>query len=201
MINWLKYKIRNFFGFSRIETNGVFILINLMIFFIILPFIIELYFRIFNKLDFKKDNEKLDLILAELNSYKVEQIDINKTNPFEIKSLCNFNIILCKRIISYRNLLGGFIKKNQYEEIFNITKSQLKILKERTNISKNFIPKKINIKKCSFKNLIRHPYISYNQAKIIIRNKHKFKYLNSLLNKTNLNQKWQTKIKPYLSLQ
>ncbi len=204
MLDWLKYKIRNFFGFSKAETNGTLILIFLMILAIIIPFFFEIYFKFIDKLNFEKETAKLDFYLKKFNEIEKKEIikiDINKASPFKIKSICNFNIILCKRIIAYKNLLGGYINKKQYSEIFDITTKQIDILKKNTFISKNFIPKKINIKNCKFKDLLRHPYVSYKQARFILKNKHKIETIMDGLNKsapfTNNDKKMTTSVSTF----
>ncbi|MCP3660546.1 MAG: helix-hairpin-helix domain-containing protein [Bacteroidetes bacterium] len=194
--SYLSKLLRNKFNFSRSEIIGSFVLINLMVGFIILPSLVELYYNNLKQKKIKEDTFLLNSKLEELN--KKNHFNINLVNAYQIKKICKFNIILCRRIISYRKILGGYINKNQFGEIYNITKQEIEILKKHSFIDINFNTKKIKLKSCKYRDLITHPYINYKQASLLLKYKNKYKDLNSLLNRVSKSKKWIKKIKSYI---
>ena len=190
--------LRNNFNFSRSEIIGSFILIKLMILFIIAPFLLDLYLSYLKQKQNKKETLTLNSKLDELN--KKNSFDINLVNAYQIKKICKFNIILCRRIISYRKILGGYINQKQFKEIYNITNKEIEKLKNYSYIDSKFKSKKINLKNCNYKNLIIHPYINHEQARLLLKNKKKFKKIDTLLNKISNSKKWRNKIKFYIEL-
>ena len=91
-------------------------------------------------------------------------INLNTTDTTELKKIPGIGSYYAKRICEYGQRLGGYVSKEQLNEIENIP----------VNISKwfyvdtTFHPHKIAINQTDFKTLVRHPYLNYEQTKVIV---------------------------------
>ncbi len=107
-------------------------------------------------------------IKAKIKYPKVAlNIDINQTIPEELQLIYGIGPALSKRILKYRDKLGGFVDSTQLAEVWGLQDSTLTQLYENTIIQGDV--KKININTSSLDELKEHPYIKYNQAKVIVR--------------------------------
>ena len=98
---------------------------------------------------------------------KVQLLDINKAKPEDLLPIYGIGQVLATRIVKYRNLLGGFVNKDQFREVYGLGDDALENLRKATFISPGFSPKKIQVNRAGFGDLLRHPYISKALAKEI----------------------------------
>src|SRR5690606_28688373 len=94
--------------------------------------------------------------------------DINSADTSQLKRIYGIGTVLSARIIKYRDLLGGFVKKEQLKEVYGIKEEVYGALAEQSFIADNYIPERININRDSVQQIAAHPYVSYNMAKTII---------------------------------
>lgn len=71
-------------------------------------------------------------------------------------------------IIKYRNSLGGFIKKEQLLEVWNMKKETFNEFLPQVELG-NTIPKQININSATIDELKNHPYIDWKTANAITK--------------------------------
>lgn len=92
-------------------------------------------------------------------------IEINTADTTSLKMLPGIGSSFASRIVKYRNLLGGYYTKNQLKEVYGVDED----LYKKINPYITIIPKtqKLNANTADFKELLRHPYISYEQVKVI----------------------------------
>lgn len=131
-----------------------------------------------------------------------QKVDINNLSADEMKKLGKFWQFNATRIVKYRNLLGGFYKKEQLLEVYGVKKQYYDKIAADIIIDKSKV-KKININFAEVSELGRHPYIPYQDAKIIIeyRNKNGFiNNLNILKTKNIIPSDLFNKISPYLKV-
>ena len=126
--------LRNFFGFSRTETNGFIILIFLMIIVLAMPFASRLFYSQYNKiLQSDEDKIQLEALLAELeNSVEIntarnkeetyQAFDLNKSNVHHLIN-AGFPEYLAKRIVKYREKVKPFESKSELLKIYGIDSS------------------------------------------------------------------------------
>jgi len=96
-------------------------------------------------------------------------LDINTIDEQKLLSCASIEVVLAKRIIGYRQLLGGFIHKSQLAEVYGIDNKSLSQIEACIFIRKGFTPKKLRINKADENVLKSHPYISDALANDIIR--------------------------------
>lgn len=98
---------------------------------------------------------------------EVISFDINEADTSQLMLIYGIGPVLSDRIIKYRSLLGGFVRKEQLIEVYGIKDDVFKNLSEKVFILETFNPVKININEDSAKNIAAHPYISYGIANAI----------------------------------
>ncbi|KQC00277.1 helix-hairpin-helix domain-containing protein [Pedobacter sp. Hv1] len=101
---------------------------------------------------------KKELVIVEVNSADTLQLD-------EIKGI---GPAFARRIVKYRDKLGGFYKKEQLMEVYGLDSVKFNEIKDQVKINPaNII--KININTATFDDLKNHPYLKYKQINAIIQ--------------------------------
>ena len=101
--------------------------------------------------------------------YKVENIEILDLNAADTNAIDHVKGIsksLAKRIVNYRDKLGGFIRKEQLKEVWGMDSASYDILAQK--IVLQTVNKKININTADLKTLGMHPYVGFPIAKLIV---------------------------------
>lgn len=121
-----------------------------------------------NKKEYIQNFENKPISIVSLKS-----VDINRADSFELQSLKGIGSVIAKRIIKYRDALGGFYDLLQLEEVYGMNSQTFMEINHLIKIDDSII-NKIDINKVDDVTLERHPYISKKQASIIVkyRNNH-----------------------------
>lgn len=138
----------------------------------------------------------------EAREIAVKPIDINLADTAIWKTLKGIGSGYAKRIVNYRNKLGGFYKIEQVAETFGLPDSVFQKIKPFLLNGSGEI-RKLNINNSSADELKAHPYISFSIANAIVqyRNQHgNFEKLNDLLKIGIIDDVFLARIAPYLSL-
>jgi competence ComEA-like helix-hairpin-helix protein len=105
-----------------------------------------------------------------------------------------------RRIVHYRDKVGGFYSKEQLKEVYGIDEEKYSQIKDGIAVdSKHII--KVNINTATFNELRRFPYLSFKQMDAIVayRDEHgNYNTLTDLKNIAILNDGILRKIGPYL---
>jgi len=101
-------------------------------------------------------------------AYKPEPIiiDIALADTTELKKINGVGSVFAKRIVKFRNSLGGFHSKSQISEVYGIDEEKLTQIQPQISFSAQPI-NKININTADSDLLGSHPYISYKVANAI----------------------------------
>ncbi|MFC2120234.1 ComEA family DNA-binding protein [Bacteroidota bacterium] len=129
-------------------------------------------------------------------------IDLNSSDSSEFINLPGIGPKLAKRIVKFRNLLGGFIIKDQMLEVYGIKQDVYENIKERIFIDTLKIIK-IDINFANIKDLSRHPYLDYQNARKIINyrsQKGMFSHVNELNSNDLLNDSIFSKVSGYIMI-
>jgi len=116
------------------------------------------------------------VVLDQKNNPK-EKFDLNTANIEQIKKVNMIGDVLGNRIIKYRDILGGFIHKDQLEEVYGLSGNALRNLKSISFIAGEFKPRLIKINRDSVETIRKHPYISDLLSEDILR----FRKINSTI--------------------
>lgn len=167
------------------------------------------YQQLANYIIIEKNEKKKTSIdnLVKTNDYPEkkqapsEPIDVNRASQEDWQSLKGIGPFYSKKIVEYREKLGGFNEVDQLKEIYGLPDSVFQKIKPFMKAS-DFI-KKININTCTKEDLAKHPYIKYKQAKVVInyRTQHgDFKQISDLKEVGVLSEELINKIAPYIKL-
>ena len=94
-------------------------------------------------------------------------IDINISDSAEIESLPGIGPTLARRIIKYRDRLGGFYSIDQVAETYGLPDSTFQKIKSRIKQTP-FPLKKINVNLATLEEFKSHPYINYRLANAMV---------------------------------
>jgi len=95
-------------------------------------------------------------------------VGLNLSGSSELTSLSGIGDVLSKRIIKYRDLLGGFYSVEQLKEVFGIDSILYKKIESVFFVDSQIIVKK-DINEVDFKELSLHPYVTGYNAKTILK--------------------------------
>ena len=129
-------------------------------------------------------------------------LEINKASREDFDKLKGIGPVLSKRIIAYRDLLGGFSHITQISEVYGISDSLYTSFSNQLSC-KQVIINKLNINQADFKTLIRHPYIDKAKVKTLLNYRAKVKEisnLNELYHLEGFDTVYVQRILPYLQL-
>ncbi|MDR3007017.1 MAG: helix-hairpin-helix domain-containing protein [Sphingobacterium sp.] len=115
-----------------------------------------------------KQQNRTSLLYDKFESNKAELIDINTCDTTALKSLKGIGSILSKRILKYKDVLGGFYRIEQLKEVYGVTAETYDLIKDYIVVSSLDGIKKININKVDAISLAKHPYLSPKDAKMIV---------------------------------
>jgi len=130
----------------------------------------------------------------------ISAIELNSADSVSLKSLNGIGSVYAKRILKYRNILGGFTNVEQLREVYGFNDEVYNKIKSSVSVNSTLI-KKVNLNKDDFKVVNKHPYLSYELTKTIFD----FRRKNNI-NATNLkdllgDNSLYGKLLPYLTFE
>ena len=128
-------------------------------------------------------------------------IEINTADSAMLTTIKGIGPFYAKNIIKYRNLIGGFVAKEQLLEIWKFDQEKLNSIEKYIDIDLSKI-KKVNINTCEASDL-KSAYIKWNVANAIVnyrKNHGKFKTVDDIKKTDLVDDETYRKIAPYLIL-
>ena len=106
---------------------------------------------------------------TELNKEKKqpakELVDINSTSAERLEEMKGIGPVLSKRIIKFRDKLGGFYALEQVGETYGLDSLVLNEVIDQLHIVVRHSA--LGLDTSSFKTLLRHPYLEFDHVKIL----------------------------------
>jgi competence ComEA-like helix-hairpin-helix protein len=101
-------------------------------------------------------------------------IELNAADTFELQRIRGIGPSFARRIIKYREKLGGFFEESQLLEIWGFDQTKYNSVKDYLTVRYDSIHK-INLNTVTFKQLLSHPYFPFETTKAILlyRKEHK----------------------------
>ena len=93
---------------------------------------------------------------------------LNDADTLQLKQVYGIGSVLSKRIIAYRNALGGFYSLDQLKEVYGLKEAAYDSLKNRSLLKADEPLRKIGINQLDVEEIAGHPYISKKQAKLVV---------------------------------
>jgi DNA uptake protein ComE-like DNA-binding protein len=134
---------------------------------------------------------------------KKVMVDLNTADSLTLLTLYGIGPSYAKRIIKYRNLLGGFYSKMQLLEVYGFDQERLDKIEAYCDIG-TAETKKININLVRTDELKKHPYFDYYTAKAIVDQRiilGKYASLQQIKEIPLIHEELFNKIKNYLSIE
>lgn len=129
-------------------------------------------------------------------------VELNAADTAQLKKLYGIGSSFAKRIVKYRELLGGYRFKEQLLEVYGMDSARYLPIAENLLVDTTY-RNKINVNTADFKTLLRHPYLSKNQVKAIVNYRKQHGVFSSVseLKKIHLiDKEAYAKIKPYIKV-
>jgi len=151
--------------------------------------------------DFSRAKTKVDR-KPNYRFRKPLKVDVNKATAESFQKLYGIGPAYSKRIVKFREALGGFSAVHQVSEVYGMPDSTFQSILPNLEISP-VILHKMDLNTVSKDDLAMHPYLHWKQAKIIVayRDMHgPFNHFDDLKKIHGLEQDMIEKMKPYLKV-
>lgn len=151
---------------------------------------------------FPQNNNTRSYGFKPYHKYEQQPFDINTADSATLDSLPGIGPRLAKRIITFRERLGGFTSVEQVGETYGLPDSTFLRIRSKLLIGKEVL-NKINLNSCTLEQLKAHPYIRYALANSILqyRKQHgTFSELQDLKKIMIISDSIYYRISPYLTL-
>jgi DNA uptake protein ComE-like DNA-binding protein len=130
-------------------------------------------------------------------------LELNNTDTTQLQQIRGIGRGYAKRIVAYRNRLGGFCDISQLHEVWGMTPELYAQIAPHFTINVQAITK-ISVNRASVERLMSHPYLNFTKAKAIYdlrRNKGKLTTIDQLKTLAEFDPSTLAKIAPYISFQ
>ena len=155
-----------------------------------------------NKKDFPSNENKPFSKENYISKNIIQLVDVNIADTSAYIALPGIGSKLSKRIIAFRQKLGGFYSIEQVGETYFLPDSTFQKIKKYLVIKDSLI-KKININQASVDEMKAHPYINYNIANAIYQYRQQhgdYKSVPELKKIMTVTDDFYEKTAPYLSI-
>jgi len=130
-------------------------------------------------------------------------VELNSADTTELKKLKGIGSGFAKRIIKFRELLGGFVKKEQLLEVFGFDQEKYDAISSQLTVDISKV-RKININSASVEDLRKHPYIDKKTSTKIFWqriNHGNYKEVAEILKLQLADEQLFSKLAPYLTVE
>ncbi len=104
-------------------------------------------------------------------------VDANAADTLTLQRVPGIGPVLARRILYYRQALGGFVSVSQVLEVEGVPASVARwFVVDEHDATKHV--RRLDLNRDEFKTLLRHPYLSYEQVRAIAQ----FRHLHPILN-------------------
>lgn len=103
---------------------------------------------------------------TDVKNVKANIIELNSADSTALTALNGIGPAFAKRILKYRELLGGYSNKEQLREVYGLNEELYDKIQASVNVNESLI-RKINLNEGDFKAINKHPYLSYEITKAI----------------------------------
>jgi competence ComEA-like helix-hairpin-helix protein len=132
-----------------------------------------------------------------------EVIDINSCDTTGLMKIPGIGASFAKRIVGYRNMLGGFYRVEQLQEVYGMYEELYVKITPYMTVDP-VATRLIAANSASIEKLKSHPYINFYQAKAIVetrKKKGKLENLNELILMEEFTEDDLERIRPYLNFE
>jgi DNA uptake protein ComE-like DNA-binding protein len=106
-------------------------------------------------------------IYPDKSRNSAQPIDINRADSVQLLPLPGIGPVFASRLIKYRDLLGGYTSVDQLNEVYGISQETVDGIANRILIDTAAV-NKLDLNRATFRELLRHPYLEYEDVKAIV---------------------------------
>lgn len=186
--------IKDYFFFTKEERRGVFTLLVLVTVVIGVKIFVAAINGSVKNAELKiEGSSTANAQTVNVGSYRkyvkkeIGVLELNSADTLQLQELRGIGPTFARRIVAYRDKLGGYYAKEQLMEVYGFTAELYEKIKNQVKVNPSLI-KKIDVNAYDIGYLKRHPYISYYEAKAIVdyRNSKKTHHIDSIEELRNL---------------
>lgn len=96
------------------------------------------------------------------------RVELNSADTLTLQLLYGIGPTYAQRIVRYRERLGGFTSTDQLLEVYGITPELLARIRTHLTLDTSSV-RRLDINSIELKQLAKHPYVEYYQARDIVR--------------------------------
>jgi DNA uptake protein ComE-like DNA-binding protein len=136
-------------------------------------------------------------------SDRIQRLPFSEADSVVLQIVPGIGALTAGRIIKHRENLGGFILVDQLNEVYGLKPETIPVIWEYFDFDR-VAPRRIEINTVPVEELAKHPYISYQEAKVLVayRLQHgPYFQLDDLLKVKIFKADWVNKIGPYLDFE
>ena len=218
---WLKIHL----GFSAKESRGFLLLIPFLVLLVGASQVLawakdqnaeKLYLHYLNQVD-SLERAGVQLLISPLPTFnpedtlrrshsnkvsdRIQRLPFSESDSVLLQIVPGIGALTAGRIIKHREQLGGFIHVDQLNEVYGLKPETIPLIWDYFDFN-TVAPRQLDLNTLAEEELAKHPYISYQEAKVLVayRLQHgPFHQLEDLLRIKIFKAEWVTKIGPYLS--
>ncbi len=130
------------------------------------------------------------------------RIELNKADTADLLPLRGIGPVLARRVLKYRNILGGFVEKDQLLEVYGINEELFRQISPAIHLDTTLV-QKLDLNHATYADFIRHPYFNPELTKTILAHRKKqgaFYSVSEIRNEGMVTEQEYRKILPYLIL-
>lgn len=95
-------------------------------------------------------------------------IELNGADTTKLDEIKGVGAAFARRIVKYRDRLGGFYSIDQLQEVFGIDSAKFEEIKDQVSLDVSLI-QKIDLNTATFETLKNHPYLNYKQINALLQ--------------------------------
>lgn len=100
-------------------------------------------------------------------NYFKNKLELNSADSNELVKVRGIGKYTARGIVKYRNLLGGYYSVEQLREVYGMREKNYQLIQQQVYLKEPIKLRQINLNTATFKQILRHPYISYALTKEI----------------------------------
>jgi len=211
----MRSTLKKYLSITKKEWNGMVVLVVLIVLVLAAPYLLQLFRKdtTINPAEFNKavavlnqaqksqvDDDKTNAVPLYKKAADGVVIELNSADSAKLTELKGIGASFARRIVNYRNRLGGFINKDQLKEVYGMDDDRYAEMQAQVSVDPSHI-QKIHINKVDFESLKYFPYLTFKQMNAIVqfREQHgDYTSINDMRNIAILNDEILRKIGPYI---
>lgn len=125
-------------------------------------------------------------------------LELNSSDSTQLETVDGIGPVFARRIVKYRDMLGGFVSVDQLKEVYGIKEEAYRFIRSGVTADPS-LAKKLNLNTDDFKTINRHPYISYDLTRAIFDARRKAPVTPEILRSLMADDSLHARLEPYVT--